>query len=257
MIFSSASRLLFNSASTVESRARVDSPSRSRSTSLATADAASSMARIALSSSRRSRSSMSRILPQPPPRDRNLLAIDPPLVLARDPAHSAVFRDSEATVRSPRAVGLNAEHRADEQRHRPRRPRLRAAGPRQLQRLAILSARVSREGFGQATVEVRRGFEEGFGYPVRLLEEAVATKAASDQGVVVGTDGAVVAGAGVVAAIFSGHRPHPHPLKSSSLIKRPATAGALSAGTMPLQRRCPALETRESTLRPAQSRARA
>src|SRR5215212_2049816 len=60
MIFSSASRLLVNSASTVESRARADSPSRSRSSSQATADVASSMALMALSSSRRSRRSMRR-----------------------------------------------------------------------------------------------------------------------------------------------------------------------------------------------------
>src|SRR5215211_3684285 len=66
MIFSSAIRLLLSSASTVESLARVDSPSRSRSTSRATADAASSMALMALSKSRRSRSSIRRILlPEP------------------------------------------------------------------------------------------------------------------------------------------------------------------------------------------------
>ena len=60
MIFSRVSRLLFNSASTVESRARAVSPSLSLSTSRATAEAASSMALTALCRSRRSRSSMKR-----------------------------------------------------------------------------------------------------------------------------------------------------------------------------------------------------
>ena len=62
MISSIARRLRLSSASTVDRRAREDSPSLSRSTSCPTAAAASSMAVTALSSSKRWRSSMLQIL---------------------------------------------------------------------------------------------------------------------------------------------------------------------------------------------------
>jgi hypothetical protein len=44
-------------------------------------------------------------------------------------------------------IGLDAEHRAHEERHRTRSPRLRAARPRQLDRLGDLVPRVAREDF--------------------------------------------------------------------------------------------------------------
>src|ERR671916_569560 len=108
-------------------------------------------------------------------------------------------------------VGLCADNRAHQERHRPRRPRLRAAGLRQLYRLANLVPGVTREDLGQPVVEVRGGVEEREGDNARLLPEAVAPEAASDEGVVVGPDGAVVVRAGVVSPLARGHRPDPPP----------------------------------------------
>src|SRR5215210_6146832 len=126
----------------------------------------------------------------------------------RDSAHSGLFGDAETTDRPPCTVGFYAEHRAHQERHRPRRPRLRAAGSRHLNRLADLAPRVSREDLGQPVTEARSGFEDGGGYPVHLVQQAVAPQAAGDQGVVVGPDRAVVVGVRVVAPFTLGHGPH-------------------------------------------------
>src|SRR5215204_554296 len=102
MIFSSASWLLFNSASTVERRARDASRSRSRSTSRATAEAASPIAVTALCNVSRSRSSMGRIIrPGPLLVPALVLVFEPEILLVlgggapllpEDPGSTALLR---------------------------------------------------------------------------------------------------------------------------------------------------------------------
>src|SRR5919112_3850901 len=65
-------------------------------------------------------------------------------------------------------VGLHAEHRAHEERHRPRGPRLRAARERELDRAVPLVASIARKDLGEAVLEARGGLEERRGYPVGL-----------------------------------------------------------------------------------------
>jgi hypothetical protein len=105
-----------------------------------------------------------------------------------------------------------------------------AAGPRQLHRPTHLAPRVFRKDLGQPVIEGRSGLEDGGGYPIHFVRQAVAAEAASDHGVVVEPDRAVVVGVRVVAPFAPGHHRDPQPLKSSSLISRSATERASPRG---------------------------
>src|SRR3712207_4830453 len=85
-------------------------------------------------------------------------------------------------------VGLHAEHRAHEECHRPRGPRLRAARERVLYGAGPLVASIARKDLGEAVLEAPGGVEERRSYPVGLLPEAVAPEALHDERVVVRPD---------------------------------------------------------------------
>src|SRR5215212_11276361 len=82
------------------------------------------------------------------------------------------------------AERLEAEHRAQEEERRSRRPRLRAARGRVLDGVLRVRTRVPAERLRQAAVEELGRVEDARGNTRRLLLEPVAAEAPGNEGVV-------------------------------------------------------------------------
>jgi hypothetical protein len=99
------------------------------------------------------------------------------------------------------AVGVQPQQRAQHQQRRARRPRLRAARGRVLDRVAGLRARVAAERLGQPPVEQVRRLQDRAADARRLGAVAVAPQAPRDERAVVRPDRADVVADRVVRAL--------------------------------------------------------